>query len=265
MTEEFKDPLKEDFFGVDEMDSLLSIDPQHSKESKEPEEKKDKKELKEDTNKIDLPHTISEPSLNGSDFPSEYLGVVERIKHQYEALPKIDYNAIYNEISELSVKSNPSPTLQVLNDEIQRVQAAKDRLSEILISVIPIYNFKKRAVDILTDAWGKFTSEKNAESRRGDAVFRLSNFLTDFAESEGLLKACTHVLRNLDSIHDGLSRRITIIQLTIKLQDIGRGALPDFDFDKSSNGIEDFMKDDMGENNVDSESKSGGRPKPLKF
>lgn len=172
--------------------------------------------------------------LRGNDCPVEYVSMVNRIKRQYDLLPKIDFDKVYKELSDLTVKSCPTPSLQVLNDEIQKVQAAKDRLSEIFVNVLKCYNFKKRAVDILVDSWGKFTSEKNAEGRKGDASFRLSNFSLDLALIEGLLKSCTHILRNLDSLHDTLSRRITIIQLTMKLGDIGRTALPDFDFDRSS-------------------------------
>ena len=62
------------------------------------------------------------PSLRGEGFPSDYIGMVERIKWQYEMLPHMDYDAIYTEMAELSIKACPTPTLQVLNDEIQKVQ-----------------------------------------------------------------------------------------------------------------------------------------------
>ena len=183
------------------------------------------------------------PILMGSDYPPDYLRIVDRIRIQYDRLPKIDYDAIYKEISELSLSSSPTPTLQVLNDELHRVQSAKDRLSEILIDVIKAYNFKNRAVDILKDSWGKFTSEKNTEGRKGDATFRLSDFLSDFAQLEALSKACNHVLKNLDSLHYNLSRRITIWQLLLKLRDVGRGSTPDFDFNKVESKDELFGND----------------------
>jgi hypothetical protein len=187
------------------------------------------------------------PSLVGSDYPPEYLRIVNRINAQYALLPVLDNDLIYKEISDLTIRSSPTPTLEVLNDELHKVQSAKDRLSEILINVIKAYNFKKRAVDILKDAWGKFCSEKNAESRKGDASFRLSFFLIDFAETESLFKSCDHILRNLDSLQDNLSRRITIWQLILKLRE-GRMALPDYDFGKeaSPETISGFFSEDAG-------------------
>jgi len=91
-------------------------------------------------------------------------------------------------------------------------------------------------VDILKESWGKYTDEKNAEKRKGDGAFRLSDFEVDFAQVESLFRAITHIVRNLDSLHDSLSRRITIYQSLLKLHDVGRGALPDFDFDKNFSG-----------------------------
>jgi len=191
----------------------------------------DSSELKEVIENEDIPTVI------GSNFPPSYINVVERIIVQYKLLPVLNYNDLYQEMSDLSIKSCPTPTLQVLNDEIQKVQSAKDRLAEIFISVVQCHNFKKRAVDILRESWGVFSEEKNADARKGDSTFRLSNFLIDFANIESLLKSCNHILKNLDSLHDSLSRRITIYQLTMKLQDIGRTNLPDYDFDRKGNSL----------------------------
>lgn len=201
------------------------------------------------------------PSLMGSDYPEDYVKMVMKIKRQYENLPKLNADNIYREISELSVQSSPTPNLAILNDELHKVQAAKDRLSEIFIDVIKCYNYKKRAVDILKDAWGKFTSEKNAEGRKGDASFRLSSFLSDFAETEAISKACDHILRNLDSLNDNLSRRITIWQLMTKLQDIGRGAMPSLDFDRVTNNTDSSL---FGQDDKENNSEEGGQEIPLR-
>jgi len=191
--------------------------------------------------------TDSSPDLMGTDFPAEYIKMVDMAKAQYRLLPSLNYDAIYREIAELSVKSSPTPTLEVLNDELYKVQAAKDRLAEILIDVIKCYNWKKRIVDVLKDAWGKFTLEKNTEGRKGDATFRLSHFLTDFARTEALTKTCDHIFKNLDALQDNLSRRITIWQLILKVRE-GRMSLPDYDFGKDADSAKtDGLFDDKNE------------------
>jgi hypothetical protein len=184
------------------------------------------------------------PKLIGADYPQAYKETCNRILDHYKGLPELDIDLIYQELSELAVKSCPTPTLQILNHELEKVQGAKDRLSEIYIDVLRCYTFKKRAIDVLIDAWYSFSNEKSADRRKGDASYRLSGFISDYTEVDSLLKACNHILKNLDSLHDSLSRRITIIQLQLKLHDFSRNGLPDFNFDKSydmekSNGILD--------------------------
>jgi hypothetical protein len=88
-------------------------------------------------------------------------------------------------------------------------------------------------VDILKDSWGKFTLEKNADGRKGDSAYRLSNFSIDLANTESLIKTCNHILKNLDSAHESLSRRISVYQLIMKLDPFSRGSLPDHDFNKT--------------------------------
>ena len=278
MTEEAKEPLSENAGSNDKMndiDDILAADDGGDFFEEAAEKNPDK--VEEPTPAVEkIPEPKEEeieeiPSLRGEGFPADYKGMVERVQWQYRMLPRLDYDAIYSEIAELSVKACPTPTLQVLNDEIQKVQGAKDRLSELFIDILKCYNFKKRAVDILKDSWGRFTTEKNTEARKGDSAFRLSNFMLDFASNEALLKSCMHVLKNLDSLHDSLSRRITIYQLTMKLHDVGRTALPDFDFDRPSDIPHGEINDLFGDNDNDNDGESNddddstGKPQLRKF
>lgn len=190
------------------------------------------------------------PELVGNDIPEQYRDLVERVRYQYRCLPKLNYKEIYEELSDLAIKSHPSPTLQMINDEIQKVQAAKERLSEIYRNVERNFHLKKRSIDILESAWAKYTDEKSADKRKGDAMYRISNFITDFALTEACYKVCHHIIKNLDSSHESLSRQITVNQLLLKMNDYGRsGSLPDYDFEnkKAESDITDQDSDDSGE------------------
>ena len=171
------------------------------------------------------------PKLVGDDYPEQYKRLAERVEYQYSCLPQLDYNEIYEELGDLAIKSHPSPTLQMINDEIQKVQAAKERLSEIYRNVERNFFLKKRSVDILESAWAKYTTEKSADKRKGDGSMRVSNFLTDFALTEACYKVCQHIIKNLDSCHESLSRQITVNQLLLKMNDYGRRSTPDYDYE----------------------------------
>jgi len=182
---------------------------------------------------IKLEKEIIYPILMGSEkFPEDYKTLYDRIIMQYKLLPQINYDHIYKEIASQSVKSCPTPSLSDLNAELEKVQAAKDRMCEIFIDVLKCHTFKKRAVDIIRDSWLKFAGGKaegkNESIRKGESVYIASDFEQDLAQVEALIQACKHIIKNLDSLTENLSRRITIIQLQVKVQDIGRGMSPDF-------------------------------------
>ena len=150
MTEDFKDILNEDSGDQSDLDKILGVEfldeatsKNEGKVAEKPVEEPKPTPIHETED-----HEEEIPSLRGEGYPSDYKGMADRVIWQYKMLPRLDYDAIYQELAELSIKCQPTPTLQVLNDEIQKVQGAKDRVAEIFIDVIKCYNFKKRAVDI---------------------------------------------------------------------------------------------------------------------
>lgn len=186
------------------------------------------------------------PVLMGVDYPREYRVLVDRVLSQYRMLPKLDYNALYKEMRDLTVRSSSTPALQDINRELQLVQSAKERLCEILNNISRIYLLKKRALDILAESWsGKYSTEKSADKRSGDAVYRLSDFSLDFGQVEQIQKVALQIGQNLESVQESLSRRISIFQMQLKLHDIGRTALPSTNFeDDILKGVEDEKSGD---------------------
>lgn len=203
--------------------------------------------------------TNEKPSLIGTACDPRLSELVERVWSQYLRLPNLAYEAVYTELSELTVKACPTPTLQVISEEMQKSQQAKDRVTELDIQVTQCLMLKDRAVSILREAAMKFSEEKSADKRKGDALYLLANFELDLAKTEALSSACKQVMRNLHSLQETLSRRITNVQLQVKLMDVGRNVLPDFDFSKKSMDIRIDGQDDNFLNDPD-----GNGPIPAK-
>jgi len=171
-------------------------------------------------------------------IPTEYQETVNRVLSIYAMLPKLEYDKLYTEIKQnLTIQSEPTPDAQSINQLLERIQAAKDRLSQILIDVIQCHNFKKRAVDVLRDTWNKFSTAKSADQRKSEADNIVVNFEIDLGYTENLYKTCDHVFKSLESLHDNVSRRITIMQVCLKYSDMGRGMLPDFSFKTFSDNL----------------------------
>ncbi len=199
-----------------------------------------------DTINDNVEYTNMPPSLLGDGYPKEFMEMAERIRRGYSFLPKIRIDDVYEELSELSIKTSATPTLQTINRELEKSQAAKDRLTELDIQITQCAMYKERVVELLTDAWNKFSDEKSADKRKGDTAFRLANFYIDLVRVESAQKACKAVMLNLCSLQDTLSRRITNIQLQLKLMDIGRNAMPDFDFSNRMANADNLVSQAMG-------------------
>jgi hypothetical protein len=204
-----------------------------------------------------LPQILDDlPELMGEDYTSNFLRMSNRILAQYKVLPKLNHEAIYEELAILTVKSIPTPTLQQINRELQKVQAVKERLSEIIAQIIPSHTIKKRSVDILKDSWIRFSQEKSADKRKADSVYRMSAFEGDYLAVDALLRTAMHIAKNLDSLQDILSRRITIMSLQLKMADLGRHSFPDHDFGKESLESNEFdaLSNPSGEESTESPS-----------
>jgi len=178
------------------------------------------------------------PQLQGDDYPQEFLRMVDMIHHYYRLMPQVDYQSTMAELSTLTVENIPTPTLQLINQQLQRVQAVKERVSEIMREILPAHAMKKRYLDLLQDSWGKFASGKSADIRKADAIFRFYQFDADLTATDGLMKAATHVAKNLDSLQEILSRRITIVSLELKMHELGRTSMPGYEFTGPSLGVE---------------------------
>jgi hypothetical protein len=170
------------------------------------------------------------PQLRGDDYPEQYVQIKDIVISNYRSLPPIDFQSVYDELDTLFVKSGPTPTVQQIGVQLQKVQAAKERLAEIMAQVVRTHTIKKRSVDILKDAWGKFSKGSSSDKRNSDAAERLVEFESDLTQVDSLQKTCQHILKNLDSQQENLSRRITIFGLQLKIHDSGRMIIPDHDF-----------------------------------
>jgi hypothetical protein len=196
------------------------------------------------------------PELIGSDFPSDFVGIVKKALHHYSILPSINYEEVHSELASLTVKTQPTPTLQLISQELQKVQALKERAAEIIKNIIPVHTMKKRHVEILKEAWVHFSKEKSADKRKADATYRISEFESDYLAIDALMKTANHIIKNLDSIQEILSRRITVISLEVKISELGRNSVVDYDFsgpslNDSDNASAEVVEESFGGEKLD--------------
>jgi hypothetical protein len=171
-----------------------------------------------------------------------------------------DYSNVYNELRNLNISISPNPSLQQISVEIQKVQSAKDRTSQILVDVHRNFIVRKRVCELLREGWSTFSTQTSAEKRKGESFLKMRQFIESASEAESLYKATAHIMKNLDDKHESLSRQVTVYNLALKLNDFSSGS---FDRNKQVAGavfnaqksISNDLKDDQdfGEKKEDDE------------
>ena len=193
------------------------------------------------------------PDLEKVEIPDDFRRIAERVKNLVSALKGLDYDLLHKELRDLNIPSSSNPTLQKINEEIQRIQVARDRVSEIYMDASRNYLIRKRACDLLTEGWYRFSAQASSDKRKAEALLIMSQYIESSIESESLFKAAQQVMKNLDDKHESASRQVTVFQLLLKMRDFGRGTPDSFHFgepyDKDEEG--DDEKETQKENNLE--------------
>jgi hypothetical protein len=170
---------------------------------------------------------MATPVVEKVESADDFQRIVDKSTELLKSLTPVeeDYPKVYEELKNLNVATSSNPSLQQISVEMQKVQSAKDRVSQILVDVHRNFIVRKRVCELLREGWVPFSSHSAAEKRRGESFVKMSQFIESASEAECLYKAAAHIMENLDSKHESLSRQITVYNLALKLNDFSGGSL----------------------------------------
>ena len=164
----------------------------------------------------------------------------ESLKQECEAklasLQTQDVPALMREMRGLCRFAEAGPSIQDLGAYMQRVQGAKDRVVEIVQTAHYNHLITKKVADVLTEAFMAVAEANSADKRKGQATLELGSYQLRAAEAEAFYKHCMSEMENLDSKHLTASRRITCIQMSLKLSDYGDQTVPGMAEPRSADG-----------------------------
>ena len=162
--------------------------------------------------------------MNENDIkvePIDDIADFDRICHTMSnklvALGNNDYDVIRKELHQLSAPLSDSPNPDVLSKDLSRIQAFRDRAVEIVRVLTNIYLTHKRVVEILTHGWPKYSIEKSAEKREGEALLKFSNFIMAASDAEAIYRHALGVMKNLESQQENVSRQISCAIVSSKI------------------------------------------------
>jgi hypothetical protein len=164
-------------------------------------------------------------------------------------LPRLNRNKLRLEMEDMTVRIQQSPTTADLNEGLYLAQGYKDRLAEIYSLAVSEFKTRERCVDMLFDAYNVVSTGKSADVRRGAATMKYPHLLIQLEAAETFVKVVEHVLQNIKSAHESVSRQISLMQIQLQLGEVRRESktsnFPNNDVEGRSSGNKELSWDSM--------------------
>ena len=154
----------------------------------------------------------------------EFQQLVDSIHAVMKSLPSLDYDRLHTELREssyLQIRISEDPSLTELGEAVLKIQAAKDRVAQILLDAERTSKILKHYSKAIYTAWIRLSGEGSQDRRESDAVTRTWDFSGEAIEAEALYNAAKTILDNLKDKWDTISRSVFIIELKLKLGELG--------------------------------------------
>ena len=132
-------------------------------------------------------------------------------------IPKIDRDALRDEMGEMIVEMSKNPTTFDINEGLAKSQAYRDRLSEILFMAQNEYKIRKRCLDMLFDAVNLISKASSSDKRRGEAVMRYPMMVIQTEAADIFVKEVEQMCTNMRSTSEAISRQVSVMQIQLQI------------------------------------------------
>jgi hypothetical protein len=143
------------------------------------------------------------------------------------SLPAMDYNALKSEVRAACKSVQISSNTMTPNDlakDMETIQAARDRVVEILANAQENYTIRKDVAKMLTAAAKKNSAESSSDRREGDAAIKIAEYFLEQTKAESFYRYCETMYGGLDSQYASVSKRINCMQESVRINAYGGGS-----------------------------------------
>lgn len=138
-------------------------------------------------------------------------------------LPRLDRYKLRKEMENMVVSLRQNPGTKDLTEGLAFAQGYKSRLAEIYNMALREYRLRNRCMDMLINAFIATEAKgKSADARQGEATMKYPMLLIHLEGSETFLKEVEHVLQNIKSAMDAISRQVSVMQIEVSIGEIRR-------------------------------------------
>ena len=149
------------------------------------------------------------PQIEQTGDPSDFDRIVNATSKRLADSGEVDYGTVRRELAALSVPLSGLFNPEALARDLARIQALKDRAIAIVAMLTDNYLMHKRISEMLVKGWPKYSMEKSAEKREGEAQLKMSQFLLAATDAESAYRHALGIMRNLESQQENVSRQIS--------------------------------------------------------
>lgn len=165
---------------------------------------------------------ILDQKMDTSNTASTLKELENTINSILATLPRLNRQKLRLEMENMSVSLKDNPTTQDLNEGLSFAQGYKDRLAEMYTLALREFKTRNRCMEMLFDAVNYVSNGKSADKRKGEATMLYPMQLIQRETAETFLKEVEHVLQNIKSAHDSISRQVSIAQIQVQLGEFRR-------------------------------------------
>jgi len=144
------------------------------------------------------------------------------------SVPSMEQSMLRNEIKEICSQVNiSSHTMSPadLASDMECIQAARDRMVEILADAHMCATIKKDVAKMMTSAAKKTSAESSSDRREGDAVIKVSEYSLSSTAADAFYKFCDIMYSGLNNKYNSVGKRIACLQESVRITAFGSTAL----------------------------------------
>jgi len=137
-----------------------------------------------------------------------------------DSLPKLNYRKLKEEISQMSVPMSKNPTTFELNEGLERTQAYKSRLAEILNYATEDYVIKKRCIELLRGNVMLNSKGSSADKRENEANAKYFTHLIQLDASKLFMETVELAMSQMKSMGDAISRQVSVMSIQLSIGEL---------------------------------------------
>lgn len=146
--------------------------------------------------------------------------IEQMAKEMLSTLPKLNRNALRDEMDNMHVNVYIDPTTFNINEGLAKAQGYRERLTGILALAEREVNVRLKVLDMLSMANTVMSKAGSADKRKGEALLKYPTQFIYLEAAETFRNEVQMYLNNMKATSESISRQASVLQAQITLGEV---------------------------------------------